>query len=162
MVIKDKNSAIKVFLSDKVGISGGFVLVFIVLVFLFNSQFAAEEEVFNLNTYNHIKFDKLAELSRQRNPNCSIFDCFNVYRCGNHQNKIYIYIYPFIEYYSIDRKSNTFITKEFYLILKAIKNSPYYTTNPKEACLFVPSIDLLNQNLIDKSLVEKALASLNL
>jgi glucuronyl/N-acetylglucosaminyl transferase EXT2 len=158
--MKDKNSAIRAFLSDKVGVSGGIVLGFVVLVFLFNSQLLKHPEIFNLNAYHHVRFDKLSELSRTRNPNCSIFDCFNVYRCGSHQSKISIYIYPLTEF-SDDKKSKTFITKEFYQILKAIINSPYYTSNPNEACLFVPSIDLLNQNLIDKSLVEKALASLN-
>lgn len=158
--MKDKNSAIRIFLSDKVGISGGFVVAFIVFVFIFNvNNYQQNQKIFNLNNYqNHERFDKLSELSRTRNPNCSIFDCFNVYRCGSHQNKISIYIYPLTEY--SDDKKSTFITKEFYQILKAIIKSPYYVSNPNEACLFVPSIDLLNQNLIDKSLVEKALASL--
>lgn len=52
------------------------------------------------------------------------------------------------------------MTKEFYQILKTLVDSPYYTPDPKKACLFVPSIDMLNQNLIDKNLVGKALASL--
>lgn len=72
-----------------------------------------------------------------------------------------IYVYPLTEY-SDEKKSTTFITKEFYKILKTIINSPYYTPIAKEACLFVPSIDLLNQNLIDKNLVGKALNSLEL
>jgi glucuronyl/N-acetylglucosaminyl transferase EXT2 len=52
------------------------------------------------------------------------------------------------------------LTKEFYTIIQTIVNSPYYTSNPNEACLFVPSIDLLNQNLINENLVGKSLATL--
>jgi glucuronyl/N-acetylglucosaminyl transferase EXT2 len=160
MLTKQKSSAIKLFLTDKVGISGCFLILFVIFVFIFNSHLR-QPEILNLNNYRHIRFDKDAELARIRNANCSFFDCFNVYRCGNHQNKITIYVYPLTEY-SDEKRSSTFITKEFYTILKTIIGSRYYTPHPSEACLFVPSIDLLNQNLLDKSLVGKALASLDL
>jgi glucuronyl/N-acetylglucosaminyl transferase EXT2 len=156
---KDKSSAIKTFLSDKVGLSGLIVLVFVIFVFFSNSSLLKHTEILNLNNFRHLRLDKDNELARARNPNCSFFDCFNVYRCGSHQNKISIYVYPLTEY-SDDTNSKTFITKEFYQILNTIINSPYYVNNPNEACLFVPSIDLLNQNLVDKSLAGKALASL--
>lgn len=159
MVSKIKSSAIREFISDRVGISGCFVLAFVVLVFYLNSSFHTAE-ILNLNNYGHIRFDKDAELARTRNSNCSFFDCFDVYRCGNHHNRVKIYVYPLTEY-SDEKKSKSFITKEFYRILKTIIDSPYYTPNPREACILVPSIDLLNQNLIDKSLVGKALASLD-
>lgn len=159
MVLKDKSGAIRSFLYDKVGFSGSFLIAFVILVFFFNSRIK-HTEILSLNSYATLRFNKDDELSRVRNPNCSIFDCFNVYRCGNHESKASIYIYPLTEYSDADKQSKTFITKEFYQILKTIQNSPYYTPNPKEACLFVPSIDVLNQNLVDKNLVSKALASL--
>ena len=46
------------------------------------------------------------------------------------------------------------LTTEYYEMLEAVYSSPYYTEDPSEACLFLPSIDLLNlqeqvlQNLI--------------
>lgn len=160
MVIKDKTSAIKYFLNDKVGISGGFVLLFLVLFVFLLPEHLNQSDVLDLNNFRHARFDKDAELARKRNPNCSFHDCFNVYRCGNHQNKVTIYVYPLTEY--SEEGSATWISKEFYTILKTLINSPYYTSNPNEACIFVPSIDLLNQNLIDKNLVGKALASLRL
>lgn len=61
----------------------------------------------------------------------------------------------------VDQNSKTSLTKEFYTILNTIKNSPYYTNNPAKACIFVPSIDTLNQNRFDVNLVGKALASLD-
>ncbi|XP_055684068.1 exostosin-2 [Lutzomyia longipalpis] len=103
-----------------------------------------------------------AEIPRARNPNCSYWDCFNVYKCGQRvsDNEFSIYVYPLRTYVDPDGKNAFKLTKEFYYILKAITESPYYTPNPNRACLFVPSIDTLNQNNVDTSLVAKALASL--
>lgn len=157
MVIKDKTSAIKYFLIDKLGVSGSCVLIILILIFII-PQHLKQADVLDLNNFRHERFDKDAELARKRNANCSFYDCFNVYRCGNHQNKVTIYVYPLTEF--SEDKSTTWISKEFYKILKTLIDSPYYTSNPNEACIFVPSIDLLNQNLIDKNLVGKALASL--
>ena len=36
------------------------------------------------------------------------------------------------------------LTTEYYEMLEAVYSSPYYTEDPSEACLFIPSIDLLN------------------
>lgn len=157
MVIKDKTSAIKYFLSDKVGISGAIVLFFGFFVLILNFHWKSSD-LLDLNDIQSVHFDKQAELARKRNPNCSFFDCFNVYRCGSHHNKVTIYVYPLTEF--SDDDGTTSLTKEFYTILQTLVNSPYYTSNPNEACIFVPSIDLLNQNLIDKNLVGKALSSL--
>lgn len=157
---KSNNTSLLSFLYDKVGISGSFVVIFVISVFFFIHFSNKNTEILNLDNYRTVRFNKDDELSRVRNPNCSFFDCFNVYRCGSHENRVSIYIYPLVEYKDADKQSKTFITKEFYQIIKTIQNSPYYTPNPQEACLFVPSIDLLNQNLIDKKLVSKALAQL--
>lgn len=158
MVIKDKTSAIKYFLIEKLGVSGSCVLIVLILIFLIFRTDLNKADVLDLNNFRHERFDKDAELARKRNPNCSFYDCFDVYRCGNHQNKVTIYVYPLTEF--SEEKSTTWISREFYKILKTLIDSPYYTSNPNEACIFVPSIDLLNQNLIDKNLVGKALASL--
>lgn len=102
-----------------------------------------------------------AELARARNGNCSYWDCFNVYKCGQRdQDRIAIYVYPLHNYVDTKGTPAFTLTKEFYFILKAIIDSSYYTPNPNEACIFVPSIDTLNQNLVQTNLVAKALASL--
>lgn len=159
MVIKDKTSAIKYFLLDRLGLSGACVIAVLVLLF-FIPQHLKNSDVLDLNDIQHVRFDKDAELARKRNPNSSFYDSFNIYRCGNHHNKVTIYVYPLMKF--VDENSSTWISKEFYRILKTLVDSPYYTSNPNEACIFVPSIDMLNQNLIDKNLIGKALASLRL
>nr|CAG4635959.1 EOG090X01LY [Eubosmina coregoni] len=52
------------------------------------------------------------------------------------------------------------ISQEFHDLLQAISNSPYITDDPSQACVFIPSIDLLNQNRIRPKEVAKALSSL--
>lgn len=92
------------------------------------------------------------------NPNCSFWDCFNVYRCGQRdQGRINIYVYPLKD----SSRKGGLITKEYIQILETVIHSEFYTSNPNEACLFLPSIDLLNQNMIDSKAVEKELISLD-
>jgi hypothetical protein len=107
MVIKDKTSAIRHLLYDKIGIFGGifFFLIFFILFIIPEKQ----TNVLDLNSFNHIRFSKDAELARNRNTNCSIYDCFNVYRCGNHLNKITIYVYPITEYSESEEDSRGWI-----------------------------------------------------
>jgi len=58
-------------------------------------------------------------------------------------------------------KVATTLSSEYFQILEAVLKSRYYTSNPNEACLFLPSLDLLNQNVFDKHLAGAALASLD-
>lgn len=74
--------------------------------------------------------------------------CFDVYRCGfNPKNKIKVYIYPLKKY--VDDAGvpvSSAISREYNELLTAISDSDYYTDDISRACLFVPSIDVLNQN----------------
>jgi glucuronyl/N-acetylglucosaminyl transferase EXT2 len=85
-----------------------------------------------------------------------------VYHCGlNDESKISVYIYPVKDYVGEDgtRLAPT-MSREFAQILRAIVESPFYTADPNKACIFVPSIDLLNQNNVLTNEVGKVLASL--
>jgi glucuronyl/N-acetylglucosaminyl transferase EXT2 len=94
--------------------------------------------------------------------NCTYYTCFDVYKCSHtHSGKIGVYVYPVVEFVDKDKVPITRkITLEFYNILKAITKSVYFTSDPNEACLFIPTIDLLNQNRIRPKDVGKALTSL--
>lgn len=97
------------------------------------------------------------------NSSCTYFGCFNVYRCGSQGNKLLVYVYPPKIYLdSTSRSITSQMTKEFYQILNTIINSKFYTPNPHEACIFVPSIDTLNQNRLRLREVSQALRSLPL
>lgn len=113
----------------------------------------------DLNQIVEVPLDDVLDESRPRDPNCSIWTCVNPYRCGH--DHITVYVYPLQEYIdTVTGQEAAPLSNEFYHILDTIVHSPYYTPNPNEACLFVPSIDLLNQNRLNVSLVNRALASL--
>ncbi|XP_055534756.1 exostosin-2 [Wyeomyia smithii] len=184
MSIPVKYSAIKQAITPKTDCNR-YLLTFVTALVLFtlwlgrSSVSEADSEQLSLDLVDipQVVLDKDAELARARNRNCSYWDCFNVYRCGQRatggspkggglwaeeqQERISIYVYPLKEYIDGDSGAQAFqLTKEFYGILKTIVDSPYYTANPNEACLFVPTLDTLNQNRIDVNLVGKALALL--
>ncbi|KAI4457900.1 exostosin heparan sulfate glycosyltransferase -related [Holotrichia oblita] len=96
------------------------------------------------------------------NENCSYWDCFNVFRCGRTgHDRITVYVYPLEKYVDEnDIPVTETISKEYYEILDTIINSNYYTANPNEACLFIPSIDTLNQDRIRSRLTAKVLEKL--
>lgn len=86
-------------------------------------------------------------LRNQKNPeimnlSCNFFTCFNVYQCGTQGSKLLVYVYPFKNHTNLSNQ----MTREYYKILKTIMMSKYYTSNPREACIFVPSIDLLHSS----------------
>lgn len=103
-------------------------------------------------------------LSSPHMPNCTYWDCFNIYKCGRTgHDRIAVYVYPPKKYVNENGVPATeTISKEFYTILDTIIESKYYTSNPEEACIFVPSIDTLNQNRINLNLTSAALKSLQL
>lgn len=136
---------------------------------LYNVIYKSQRLKSNLRNFNRISLDfnditdiKLpdgADRSKARRSNCSIWTCVDPYRCGH--DRISIYVYPLAEYFDANSGSEAApLTQEFYQILSTIVKSPYYTSNPNQACLFVPSIDLINQNNINIDLVNRALASL--
>lgn len=121
----------------------------------------------DLNDVEKVYLENDAELARAHNGNCSYWDCFNVYRCGE---KLSIYVYPLTNYVDSSGTASTndkeakstlsVLSREFFEILKIIIESPYYTSDPKRACVFIPTIDTLNLNRIRVETVAKALASL--
>ncbi|CAA9999771.1 unnamed protein product [Nesidiocoris tenuis] len=87
-------------------------------------------------------------ISSGPNPRCTYYDCFNVYKCGHKGvNKILVYVYP-LRIYVNDKGAPAVgtMSREFHSLLTTIVKSGYYTPNPDEACVFVVSIDTLNQN----------------
>lgn len=96
------------------------------------------------------------------NSRCTFYDCFNIYRCGHKFNGDFkVYVYPMAKHVDPDGiPIGSKMSKEYYSILSAIINSQYYTQNPEEACVFVPSIDTLNQNRFRVKETSQALALL--
>lgn len=116
----------------------------------------------NLERIPVFKIPADTPISSGRNNRCSYYDCFSVYHCGHRGSaQISVYVYPLKKY--VDEKGMPIgnqMSREFYGILKTIINSKYYTPNPEEACLYVPSIDTLNQNRFRTKETSQALALL--
>lgn len=85
---------------------------------------------------------------------CQFHTCFEINDCQFSRNdKISIYVY---EHYSFKYEGDTYeaqLSSEYREILSTIKSSQYYEPDPMKACVFVPSIDLLNQQRINTTLV---------
>ncbi len=76
---------------------------------------------------------------------CGMHTCFDIYRCGKlGENKLSVYLYPVQRIFVNGRLLQESISREFYEIIEAILRSPYFVTDPTLACIFVPTIDLLN------------------
>lgn len=65
---------------------------------------------------------------------CTMQACFDASRCKSFR----VYVYPNVE----GQKMSLLYAK----VLKAIRNSQYYTSDPTEACLFVPSLDTFDRD----------------
>lgn len=97
-----------------------------------------------------------------RDTRCTFHTCLDVYHCGyNDQTKLSIYVYP-VEHIIDDEglQITPSLSQEYFELLTTILDSPYYTNNPEKACLFVPSIDLLNQNNLRLKEIGLVLSSL--
>uniref|UniRef100_A0A668TH29 Exostosin-2 n=1 Tax=Oreochromis aureus TaxID=47969 RepID=A0A668TH29_OREAU len=94
---------------------------------------------------------------------CRMHTCFDVYRCGyNPKNRIKVYIYPlqrFVDELGVPI-SSTGLSREYNDLLSAISDSDFYTDDVTRACLFIPSIDVLNQNSLRIRETAQALAML--
>ncbi|KAI8421961.1 hypothetical protein MSG28_009868, partial [Choristoneura fumiferana] len=127
-----------------------FIVLTLAVIVLFNglSGGAPRIEVYepvNLDRSGPVEVLKDSATAGVRNANCTYWECFNVYRCGRGgHNKITVYIYPRTDYHTPEGPISKF-SREFYVILDTIRHSKYYTANPQDACLLVPSIDTLNQ-----------------
>ncbi|XP_073955615.1 exostosin-2-like [Choristoneura fumiferana] len=144
-----------------------FIVLTLAVIVLFNglSGGAPRIEVYepvNLDRSGPVEVLKDSATAGVRNANCTYWECFNVYRCGRGgHNKITVYIYPRTDYHTPEGPISKF-SREFYVILDTIRHSKYYTANPQDACLLVPSIDTLNQRSFVSKHVSQALQALPL
>ena len=94
------------------------------------------------------------------NDSCNHYNCFDVYRCGDEGIKVFVY--PNVNYIDSNQMSlSNPHSEEFYQLIKAIIDSPYFTWDPSKACLFIPNIDLLSQNYVKLEETSQILAELS-
>ncbi|XP_063236290.1 exostosin-2 isoform X2 [Bacillus rossius redtenbacheri] len=95
--------------------------------------------------------------------NATYFDSFDVYRCGREgADSLLVYVYPLRKH--VDERSIPLggrMSREYHEVLRTVVDSHYYTPDPDKACVFVPSIDTLNQNRFRVHETSQALAGLS-
>lgn len=129
-----------------------------------NAKQAKEKDLLSLKLgkVEMVTLTKNKPSSNPRDKLCTFHSCLDVYHCGyNDETKISIYVYPLKEY--IDENGillTLSMSREFYEILKTIVESPYYTDDPTTACIYVPSVDFLNQNSVRLTEASQILQSL--
>ena len=92
---------------------------------------------------------------------CNFHTCFEINNCVlDMDRRIGVYVYP--EYIFTDGNQSWDVTqsKEYRDILSAIRTSIFYQPDPNRACVFVPSLDTLNQRGMNISLMSAMLTSL--
>ncbi|KAI1301887.1 Exostosin-2 [Halotydeus destructor] len=155
-----------------VGVLGLLCFLICVLVagkWVTESSFAgsesAEDEVFVLKDIEAAKTIVIRDDQPQvekLTEKCTHYTCFDVYQCDwTERDRIRVYVYPIRRY--VDSSGiviSSEFTEEFWQIIEAITASPYYTSDPKTACLFVPSIDLLSQSYVRLDETSQVLNSL--
>ena len=99
-----------------------------------------------------------------RTGKCSFYTCFNISRCGLlEQDSLTVYIYPVEKIFVDGRPVQDQLSREFYQVIHAIRNSPYYISDPNKACIFVPTVDFLNlQSVNSRRDIKTALSNLEL
>jgi glucuronyl/N-acetylglucosaminyl transferase EXT2 len=97
---------------------------------------------------------------------CDLFSCFNIYKCGRSSlghDRLSVHVYPYRTFLLPDGSPvSEGLTKEYWEFLTAVRDSGYFTSDPSEACVFVPSIDVSNEYRVRPYETGQALASLPL
>ncbi|XP_037073398.1 exostosin-2-like [Pollicipes pollicipes] len=66
----------------------------------------------------------------------------NVYQCGGaRRSRIAVYVYPYARYADERGRALVPLSREYLDVLQAVQQSPFYTDDPHEACIFLPAID---------------------
>ena len=118
---------------------------------------------FSAGSYKaEIVLKNTSDLTKKRDQSCLFHTCFDVYHCGyNDDNRISVYIYPLFKYMDENGVPISLpVSKEFLEILQTVMDSIYFSPDPDRACIFLPPIDLLNQNKIRLQESSRILATL--
>ncbi len=107
-----------------------------------------------------VKLDFNEHKASATNKECHHFDCFDVYKCGGHHKKILVHIpKPKRIIHGPAENEVSPYTSDFVDVLEAVVESDYYTSNPDEACVFVPAFNLINEeSLANSDVASRSLA----
>ena len=108
-----------------------------------------------------IDINKQAPVTKTR-MDCRFHSCFDIFQCKPQFNgQLKLYVHPNTRFDDSSKK-DIFgsYTYEFLKMLDGLRNSKYTTQNQSEACLFIPSLDLLSEESLDAKLAALSLSSI--
>ena len=96
---------------------------------------------------------------------CRFHTCFEINNCSIGINDLIgVYVYPDIEFITEESGENkrvsSVLSVEYRELISAVKESSYYQPNASKACVLIPSIDTLSQDVVDIELVSRMLHGL--
>ena len=93
---------------------------------------------------------------------CTYWNCIDSYKCiEDGLGKMSVYVYDIVRYVDKDLKDILPLpSKEYVQMLWAITHSEYIVRDVQRACIFIPSIDLLNRENFSPESAAKVLSSL--
>ena len=106
------------------------------------SQTFEPKNLVSLLSYNDEYGNVHADTKEERQNICQMENCFDFEKC---KHGFKVYVYPF--------EDGERVSANYAKIIHVIKKSVYYTDNPREACLFVPSYDTTDQDKLSKDFV---------
>ncbi|XP_070533963.1 exostosin-1-like [Ptychodera flava] len=86
---------------------------------------------------------RVARTNLYKNRKCRMETCFDFSLC---KNEFKVYVYP--------TQDGEKVSEAYQKILSSIRESRYYTSDPKKACIFVPSIDTLDRDHLSPDYVK--------
>ena len=83
------------------------------------------------------------------NNSCRFHTCFNIYRCRHYDGVLPVFVYSpenfhFVDSEGIPISTGGGLSKEFSEIIRVLRGLVHFTTDPEEACLLFPPLDLTN------------------
>ena len=92
---------------------------------------------------------------------CFFHNCFEINECHySIPERIKVYIYPEYQYTVSNEVTQYSISNEYSEILNIIRQSVYYEPLPNKACIFIPSLDTLNERNLNSSVISELLLNL--
>ena len=88
--------------------------------------------------------------SQNKKSRCRMETCFDFNQC---KNGFKVYVYP--------QDPSLRVSTTYSKILTSFQESRYYTSDPNEACIFIPSIDTLDQDILSQDYVHDVQSKLH-